>query len=92
MGRPLKLSERSIRLFKKYVVNNCIEPLHVIVTRFYDTTEFNISESTAKRYMKKLEMYSLLRCKRRSYKRRTRAHELHGPVLTNTERKMSGWK
>ena len=60
MGRPFKLSERSIRLFKKYAVNNSFKPLNLIFTRLNNTTELNISESPAKRYMKKLKMYSFI--------------------------------
>ena len=56
MGRQPKLSERGMRLFKKYVLRNRLESLHVIVSRFNVTTALKLIESTGKGYMKKLHL------------------------------------
>lgn len=60
MGRPVKLSHRNIRMFKKYILTNCFEPLYVIVNRFNITSCIKISISTAKRYMKRMKLYSFV--------------------------------
>ena len=60
MGKPRKLSKRGMRSFKKYVLNNCFEPLYVIVSRFNIITGLEINESIAKRYMKKMKMYAFI--------------------------------
>ena len=49
MGRPCKLSDRSMRLFKKYVTNNCYDPLYTIGAKFNETTGLIISERTGRR-------------------------------------------
>ncbi len=58
MGRPRKLSERGMLVFKKYILSNCFESLYVIAARFNATSGLELSESTAKRYMKKLHLHS----------------------------------
>ena len=46
-----------MRLFKKYVLSNCFESLYVIVAPFNVTKGLKLSESTGKRYMKKLRLH-----------------------------------
>ena len=58
MGRKPKLSERGMRLLKKYVLQNCFEPLYVITARFNAATKLQLSINTTRRYIKKLKMYS----------------------------------
>ena len=59
-GRPKKLSVRGLRLFKKYVLENCFESLHVIVARFNSYTGLNLSERSGRRYMKHLKLDSYI--------------------------------
>ncbi len=47
-GQMQKLSPRSLRLFRKYVVRNCFEPLFVIVARFSADVKILLSESTGR--------------------------------------------
>ena len=55
-GRKQKLSERSLRMFKKYVVQNCFEPTYAIVAHFSADTDIKISESTGRRYLNKMNI------------------------------------
>ena len=57
MGRPRKLSERGMRLFKTYVLSNCFESLYAIVARFNVTMGLKLSESIGKRHKKKLRLH-----------------------------------
>ena len=57
-GRNRKLSERGMRLFRNYVLDNCFDPLYVIVTKFNATTGLQLSERTGRRYVRILKMNS----------------------------------
>ena len=50
-GRRGKLTERGTRLLKKYVLQNCFEPLYVITRQFNETHKLHLSVSTIRRYM-----------------------------------------
>ena len=54
----LKLSERSIRLFRIYLTHNCFDSLHIVVARFNAFTNINISFRTGLRYIRKLNSHS----------------------------------
>ena len=57
-GRPKKLSERGMRLFHKYLLANCFDPLHVIVAKFNTYTGLELSERSGRRYVRRLNMNS----------------------------------
>ena len=56
MGRRLKLSPRGMRLLQKYVVGNCLDPLHTTVAKFNTATDLHPSETTARCYIRKFRM------------------------------------
>ncbi len=53
-GPKFKLSSRSLRLFRNYVVSNRWDPLYAIVARFTANTGIKLHENTARNYIKKL--------------------------------------
>ena len=58
MGRPLKLTESGQRAFRNHVLQNCFDPLHVIVAIFNNYTYLNIGINAGHRYIKRLKTYS----------------------------------
>ena len=58
MWRHRNCQKTGLRLFRRYVVRNCFEPLDAIVARFNSLNGISISKSTARRYVKKLKMRS----------------------------------
>ena len=57
-GRKFTLTARALRLFRNYVVQNCFDPLYVIVAKFSATTGIQMCERTGQRYIKRLRMCS----------------------------------
>ena len=55
-GPKERLSPRGLRLFQRYTVRYCFEPLNLVVARFSAETKISISQRTGRRYMKKLKM------------------------------------
>ena len=56
-GRKQKLSERGMRLFHKYVLEYCFEPLYVIFSRFSEATGLKFHKNTGRRYVRKLNKH-----------------------------------
>ena len=56
MGCPCKLSGRGMRVFKKYVSDNCFDPLYTIVAKFSENSGIQISERSGRRYIRKLKL------------------------------------
>ena len=56
MGRKPKLSERGMRLLRRYILDNKFEPLYTIAARFNDSIGLNLLARTVRRYMRKLKM------------------------------------
>ena len=56
IGRPCKLSPRGMRLLQKYATEFCLEPLYVITARSNAYTKLQISESTVKRTLKRMQI------------------------------------
>ena len=56
MRRLCKLSGRGMRLFKKYVSNNCFDRLHSIAAKFNENSGLQISERSRRRYISKLKL------------------------------------
>ena len=54
--RPRKLSDRSMKLFKKYVSDNFIDLLDTIVAKFNENSGLEISETSGRRYIRKLKL------------------------------------
>jgi len=50
LGRPRQLSERKIRVFKKYAILNCYVRFNIIVAKFSAITKFKNRESTGRRF------------------------------------------
>lgn len=53
---PKKLSARGMRLFRKYVIEYCYEPLYVLVTQFSMYTGFYPGEGSGRRFIRILNM------------------------------------
>ncbi len=60
MGRPRKLTERGMRLLKKYVTESYFESLHVLTARFNAHTKLHRSIWTVRRYIKRMDMGSYI--------------------------------
>ena len=57
-GRPRKLSQRGMRLLRKYLLDYCFDPLFVILGRFSAHTKITLSGRTGRRYIRMLKMDS----------------------------------
>ncbi len=57
-GRKRNLTERGMRLLRRYMHEGCFDPLFVIVGRFNRRTSLQISVRTARRYVKQLNLQS----------------------------------
>ncbi len=55
-GRKRKLSACGMRLYQRYILEGCFDPLYVIVGRFNETTSLQISVRTARRYVRVLNL------------------------------------
>ncbi len=67
MERPRKLTERGMRLLKKYVTESCLESLHVITARFNAHIKLHLSIWTVRRYIKNQYGW-LYRCSKTIFK------------------------
>ncbi len=82
-GRKQKLSSRSMRLFHKYVVQFRFEPLYVIVSKFSASTGIHISESTGRRYLRKLRIYCYVAIQKLFQSKRSISNRIQWALIHN---------
>ena len=89
-GPKRNLSDRSMRLFQRYVIQNCFKSLHTILALFYESTGVNLGLCNGKRYIRSLKIYCFVAVQKPYLSTKTSRLVYCGHVRTRTGSTKSG--